>query len=191
MEPVISTPDKIYDKIDFNEAPLGQSDYENCQFNHCNLSNINLSDLKFIDCVFTDCNLSNAKMHKTSLQEVKVRGCKMLGLHFEQCNPFSLSFGFDNCILDHCSFYHLKIKKTVFNDCQIREADFNQTDLTEATFNNCDLHKTVFDGSTLEKADLRSSYHYSIDPERNRVKKAKFSLSGVAGLLDKFDIIIE
>jgi fluoroquinolone resistance protein len=43
----------------------------------------------------------------------------------------------------------------------------------------------------LEKADLRTAYNYSIDPSINKIKKAKFSLPGVVGLLSKYDIEIE
>jgi len=39
--------------------------------------------------------------------------------------------------------------------------------------------------------DFRTSVNYSLDPERNRIKKARFSLSGIAGLLDKYDIEID
>ncbi len=38
---------------------------------------------------------------------------------------------------------------------------------------NCDLNRAVFDNSILEKADFRTSLNYSIDPELNRIKKAK------------------
>jgi hypothetical protein len=38
---------------------------------------------------------------------------------------------------------------------------------------------------------LRTSYNYSINPEVNRIKKAKFSTTGIAGLLHKYDIEIE
>jgi fluoroquinolone resistance protein len=58
-------------------------------------------------------------------------------------------------------------------------------------FDNCDLTRATFDRSVLEKADFRTSYNYSIDPENNKIKKAKFSLLGVSGLLDKYDIAIE
>ncbi|MGB5462457.1 MAG: pentapeptide repeat-containing protein, partial [Aureibaculum sp.] len=34
-------------------------------------------------------------------------------------------------------------------------------------------------------------YNYSIDPEKNPIKKAKFSQDGIGGLLDKYDIVIE
>jgi len=33
--------------------------------------------------------------------------------------------------------------------------------------------------------------NYSIDPELNKIKKARFSTQGIAGLLDKYDIEIE
>jgi fluoroquinolone resistance protein len=49
---------------------------------------------------------------------------------------------------------------------------------------------SVFDRTNLEKADFRSAGNYSIDPTTNKIKKARFSLDGVAGLLDKYDIEI-
>jgi hypothetical protein len=53
------------------------------------------------------------------------------------------------------------------------------------------MERATFDQTILEKVDFRTSYHYSIDPEVNRIKKAKFSILGVAGLLGKYDIEIE
>jgi len=63
--------------------------------------------------------------------------------------------------------------------------------LTSSVFDNCNLLQAVFDRTILEKADLRNSYNYSIDPEINRIKKARFSILGISGLLDKYDIDIE
>jgi len=48
----------------------------------------------------------------------------------------------------------------------------------------------TFDKTMLEKADFRTAYNYSIDPDNNRIKKAKFSQSGLGGLLHKYDIVI-
>ena len=73
----------------------------------------------------------------------------------------------------------------------LHELDFSETDLSSAIFEGCDLQRSIFSGTNLEKADLRTSYNYSIDPEQNRLKKAKFSLPGVIGLLDKHDIQID
>ena len=115
----------------------------------------------------------------------------MLGLRFDDCNEFGLSFSFEGCQLNHSSFYKTKIKKTVFKDTQLQEVDFAECDLTGVVFDNCNLAQAVFDHTVIEKADFRTSYHYSIDPEINRIKKAKFSILGVSGLLEKYDIDIE
>jgi hypothetical protein len=33
--------------------------------------------------------------------------------------------------------------------------------------------------------------HYCIDPESNKIKKARFSMYGLAGLLSKYNIVID
>ena len=69
--------------------------------------------------------------------------------------------------------------------------DFTEANITGLTLENCDLSGAIFDHTTLEKADLRTAFNYSIDPENNRIKMAKFSLQGIAGLLHKYNIDIE
>ena len=114
----------------------------------------------------------------------------MLGLQYENCRDIGLSFSFENCILNHSSFYKLKIKNTSFINCQLHEVDFSECDITSSLFDNCDLSGAVFDNTNIEKADFRTSYNYSIDPEINRIRKAKFSTNGLGGLLGKYDIEI-
>ena len=115
----------------------------------------------------------------------------MLGLLFDSCLQFGLSLSFDNCVLNHSSFFKTKLKKIVFKNSQLQETDFAECDLTSAIFAECDLFRASFVNSILEKADFRTAQNYSIDLERNKAKKAKFSLSGVSGLLAKYDISIE
>ena len=81
--------------------------------------------------------------------------------------------------------------KTNFKDCQLREIDFSEADLSNSSFIDCDLSQAIFQNTNLEKADFRSALYYSIDPENNRLKGAKFSAAGIAGLLDKYQIKIE
>lgn len=180
-----------FEKIDFTSKNLAIGEYENCIFSNCDFANSNLSRIKFIDCEFVSCNLSLAKIIETTFGNVIFKHSKLLGLRFETCNNFGLLLGFEDCKLDNTSFYRAKLKKTVFKNSQIREVDFTETDLTSAIFDNCDLEKTVFENTIIEKADFRTSFHYSIDLERNKIKKAKFSLSGVVGLLNKYDIEIK
>lgn len=115
----------------------------------------------------------------------------MMGLHFENCNAFGMAFSFTGCTLDHSSFFKTKIKKTFFKSCQLHDADFSECDLSGALFDTCDLHNATFENTILEKADLRTAINYSINPEVNKIKKARFSLPAVIGLLDKYDIDIE
>ncbi len=115
----------------------------------------------------------------------------MLGLHFEHCNEFGLSFGFEHYILDHSSFYRLKIKRTVFKNTRLQWVDFAECDLTGVLFDHCDLSRTTFENTNLEKADFSTAYNYSLNPEVNRIKRAKFALAGIPGLLDKYDIEID
>lgn len=183
--------DETFEKIDFKATPLKKGEYESCSFKNCDLSEADLADVRFIGCDFISCNLSLAKFKKTSFQDVKFKDCKMLGLRFEHCDPFNLSFSFDNCMLNHSSFYLVKLKKTLFKNCQLQECDFTETDLSSAALDDCDLARSTFENTILEKADLRTAYNYAIDPELNRVKRARFSLSGVPGLLGRYDIDIE
>ena len=182
---------KTYDRIDFKEDPLAKGDYEGCKFTSCDLSNTDLSEIKFIDCEFISCNVSLVKLSKTVFRDVQFVNCKMLGLLFYNGSEFGLSFSFDNCNLDHSSFYKTKIKKTVFKNSQLQEVDFTDCDLANSSFENCNLGKARFENTILEKVDFRTSYNYSINPEINRIKKAKFSLTQVTGLLDKYDIEID
>jgi uncharacterized protein YjbI with pentapeptide repeats len=182
---------KIFDKVDYTASPLARGEYENCTFKNCNFYGSDLSNIIFRECLFDGCDLSLAAFKNTTLNDIRFVNCKLLGIQFQECNSFLLSFGFENCILKLSVFYKLKLKKISFINCNLQEADFTETDLTGAIFENCDLYRTVFFGTTLEKADFRSSFNYSLDPERNRIKKARFSRLGVTGLLDKYNIEIE
>ena len=183
--------DQNFDKLDFTQEPLPKGEYENCAFTNCNFEETNLNDIKFMNCDFRDCNWSLAQLKGTVLREVRFKDCKMLGLQFETCNDFGLSFSFENCQLNHSTFFQMNIKKTIFRNCQLREIDFSESNLTNVVFDNCDLAQAIFINTVLDKADFRTAYNYSIDPESNRLKKAKFSILGISGLLDKYDIVIE
>ena len=180
-----------FKQLNAKDKVLEKGVYEACTFSNCDLSDSNLSDFKFLECDFIECNLSNAKLANTSIQDAQFIRCKMLGLPFDDCSDFALSFSFSDCILNHSSFYKKEIKKTVFNNCQLLEVDFADCDLSESKFSNCELNNANFELANLEKADLSTAIGYTMDPENVRIKKAKFSPSGLAGLLVKYDINIQ
>lgn len=183
--------DKVYDKVDFATNPLPLAEYDHCAFTNCNFANANLLQIHFTNCKFTSCNLSGAKLDHTAFKDILFKDCKMFGLHFENCNPFLFAISPDNCTLNLSSFYRVRLKNTKFKNCGLQEVDFTEADVSNAIFENCDLAAAIFDNTNLEKADLRSAVNYSIDPQQNRIKKAKFSMNGISGLLYKHDIQIE
>ena len=165
------TENKVFEKISFNEHSLVKGIFEECTFNNC------------------DCSLT--KLKSTILQDVRFVNSKLLGVQFHECNGFLLRLYFENCMLKLSVFYKLKLKNTAFKNCNLQEADFSEADLTGALFDNCDLLLATFMHTNLEKADFRSASHYSINPEINRIRKARFSIPGVTGLLTTYDIEIE
>lgn len=183
--------EKTFDKVGFTDNPLQKGEYENCVFSHCNFANSSLAEVRFMECVFVNCNISMVDLSQTVLQDIQFKGCKMLGLHFENCNHFGFAVQFENCLLNHSSFYRVALKKTVFTNSQLHDVDFTESDLTSSIFEHCDLARAVFDRTIVEKVDLRTSHSFSIDPELNKIAKAKFSLSGIVGLVDKYDIEID
>ena len=165
---------KKFENLNFRKNAPEIGDYEECTFRNCDFSDSDLSDINFLECEFRECNLSLSRLVRTSFREVKFINCKLLGLHFEDCNNLMIGFDFDGCTLDLSSFNKLKLKKTIFRNSKIIEADFTETDLSYSSFINCDLQRTIFMNTNLEGVDFRTSFSYSIDPDLNRIKKAKF-----------------
>lgn len=183
--------DQNYQQAALVESPLIQAHYDYCRFTGCNLERYDLSGYKFTDCTFTDCNLSLANLAGCSFQDIKFINCKLLGLHFEACNPFNISFSFQDCILDHSSFFKLKIKKTIFLGSRLQEVEFEGADLTQADFQRCDLQLANFFQTNLEQANFINAENFSIDPDSNKIKGAKFGLQGLPGLLEKHQLKIQ
>jgi len=62
--------------------------------------------------------------------------------------------------------------------------------LNKAIFKACDLSGAIFSETILEEADFRTAFYFSIDPEKNKLKKAKFTSNGLQGLLHKYQLNI-
>lgn len=183
--------DKHFIKLNAASNPLEIAEYENCIFKDCTFSQGDFGGILFSECSFLGCDLSMVNLANASFREVKFQDCKLLGLHFDQCNPFLFDVSFSHCNLNLASFYRLKMKKARFDSCNLRECDFSECDLSSAIFNESDLLDATFDNTILEKSDFRNARYYQIDPERNHIKKAKFSSDGLSGLLLKYDLEIE
>jgi fluoroquinolone resistance protein len=185
------TEGQTFDGVDYSEQRLPKGEFENCSFRGCNFSRSDLSGIIFTTCTFDSCDLSLAILATASFRETQFRNCKMLGLRFDQCNSLLLSFSFESCTLNFSSFYKLKLKNLIVKGSTLQEVEFIETDLTNAKFIDCDLTRAVFEKSDLGGADFRTARNFYIDPELNNLKKARFSVHNVSGLLDKYKIEIE
>src|SRR5690606_6177139 len=83
---------KDYQGLDFRVEKLSSGEYELCIFKDCIFSNLDLTGFSFTECEFENCDLSNAFGINISMRDVIFRNCKILGVRFDQCNPFLLSF---------------------------------------------------------------------------------------------------
>ncbi|MBK7433780.1 MAG: pentapeptide repeat-containing protein [Chitinophagaceae bacterium] len=190
MEPVYHEAEHFNPET-MTRSGLQTGEYEGCLFSGLDLNGADLSASRFSSCTFTGCNLSMAILHKTAIREVTFRDCKMTGLHFEQCNQYGFEAHFEHCILQLASFTEMKIPETTFSHCDLSEVDLTGSQFPGSTFDHCNLSGAIFENSNLEKADLRTSWGFQIDPEKNRIRKAKFSQAGLPGLLARYDIEIE
>jgi len=183
--------DKTFNKVDFTKQALEKGEYDNCIFINCNFSETHLSNITFIDCEFEQCNLSLVKFKNTVLNTINFTNCKLLGVDFSVCNPFSLVINFKECTLNMSSFYQMNLKQTKFDKCILHEIDFVLANLSQVNFNMCDLKKAIFKETNLEKVDFRTAINYSFDLDNNKVNKAQFSKENIITLFNKYNIEIE
>jgi fluoroquinolone resistance protein len=187
---------KTHEDKSFRSAHLSEEDrcgaeYSNCSFYACDFANSVFAGAMFVDCVFDNCNLSMAKLTGCIVNNAVFKNCKVLGVNFSDCADFPFDVRFEGCALDYCSFARKKMIKTFFLDNSMKNVDFTEADLTKSVFSKTNLINAVFHRTNLKEANFATAVNYIIDPEANSVRKAVFSLQGVAGLLNKYDITIE
>jgi uncharacterized protein YjbI with pentapeptide repeats len=183
--------DKQYSGSTFFEKEIMYHDFERCTFEDCDFTACDFTGVAFIDCVFMYCNFAHAKVNYVSLRDVQFTGCDFTGVNFAMLDTLLFKFGFKDCTLDYTKFYTLKFRSTIFENCSIVAADFMNADITGVMFNNCNLHKSVFTDTVANKTDFSTSYNFTIDPEKNKLKKAVFSEAGLKGLLTRYEIVIK
>lgn len=182
---------QTFEKVLYTDRKINNREFDGCIFKNCDFSNSDFSYNTFIDCEFYDCNLGMTKLSGTSLKNVIFKDCKLLGIQFNECDDFLFNVGFEECILDYSSFANKKMPKTKFIGSSMKDVTFIGTNLSNSVFMNCNLEGAVFNDTQLKEVDFISSYNYKIDPEFNPMRKAKFSIQGIPGLLEKYDIKIQ
>lgn len=182
--------EQTYSNIIYDKEGVNFNEFEGCTFNRCDFSGCTFLAVTFIDCVFNDCSFSGAKINYVALRTVTFNHCRMEDVNFSMADKLIFDIAFNRCQLDFSKFYTLKLKGTVFTDCSLIAVDFMAADLTEVVFDRCDLYRSEFAKAIANKADFRTGFNYTIDPEKTKLKKAMFSKDGVKGLLAKHEITV-
>jgi len=93
--------------------------------------------------------------------------------------------------MDYVSFVGKKMTKTNFLECSLKDANFSNADLSSSSFKNSNLEGCIFNKTQLKNVDFTTAFNFTLDPEINFIKKAKFSRDSLLGLLAKYDIVVE
>lgn len=182
--------EKEYHQITFLEEEVNFKEFEQCVFTQCHFSQCVFVAVTFIDCVFNDCIFDNAKINYVAFRTATFNRCQIKDVNFAMCDKLIFDIAFNNCVLDFSKFYTLKLKGTTFRNCSLIAVDFMKTDLTEVLFDSCDLYRSEFDLAIANKANFKTSFNYTINPEKTKLKKAVFALEGVKGLLANYGVIV-
>ncbi len=183
--------DEVFQNLSQANGSFVNKEFEQCVFENCNFSDGNFSHTSFTDCQFVNCNLSLIKLTGASFKTVSFQDCKLTGVDFSNCNDFVFDVCFYNSILDYATFFKLNMKKTKFDGCHLQDVIFTQTNLDSSIFENCDLVGAIFERTNLFNCNFTTSYNYIINPDNSNIRKAKFSLSGLPGLLVQYGIVVE
>ncbi len=143
--------------------------FEGCTFSDCDFKELDLAHSRFLDCTFKTCDLSNVNLGNARLRDVTFENCKLLGVVWTKLDDLT---------------------NPTFKSSILHDADFAQADLSECDFSESDFLNARFDDTTLLKADFQTAFNYLIDPLRNKVRGAKFSLPEAVGLLKGLGVVI-
>lgn len=179
--------DQTFESLEQKEAMIEGRHFENCTFRQCNFSGAALRNCRFVDCVFERCDLSNVNLQGASFRAVTFRGCKAMGTNWPRAASVT-HLNFEESVISYASFVGLTLKKSTFVKCVAREADFADANLSEVDLRGTDFAGARFAKTNFTKADLRGATNYSIRPDSNTLKKAKFSLPEATLLLHGLDI---
>jgi uncharacterized protein YjbI with pentapeptide repeats len=73
----------------------------------------------------------------------------------------------------------------------MHEVDLSYADLSSSSFKDADFLNCTFLQTNLENTDLRGTFNLILDPQENKLKKAKLSLDSLPGLLTRYELLVE
>ncbi len=186
--------DRTFEGANLNANRLTSSQFYDCTFSHCSFVETVFLDCRFVGCKFQDCDLSLLQVPGSSFSGTLFEDSKLIGINWTHGNwgnnLLQEPLVSIRCVLNHSTFIGLPLKGTQIKDCIARDIDFRETDLNQADFEGTDLAESLFSQTNLTQADLSRARNYTISPEENTLKGARFSLPEAMSLLYSLDIVL-
>jgi fluoroquinolone resistance protein len=186
--------DQTFRRVNYAGKQVNRRIFDQCVFANCTFAEAVFANCKFRDCTFRECDLRLAQVPgatftNTGFERSKVTGVNWTTSAWPKGGLFT-PVHFTDCDIGLSVFFGLDLRKIQIVRCSAKGADFAEADLTQANCTGTDFTESRFLHTDLTEADFTGATNYSIAASMNTLKKTKFALPEVIGLLYGLDIII-
>jgi fluoroquinolone resistance protein len=190
----IDCTEQIFRDMRLDHEEIVSSEFHDCVFVGGSFVESVFRRCRFVTCVFRECDLSLVRVPQSTFTGVRFEECKLVGVNWtEACWPtarLGRPLSFSKCSISHSTFLGLRLQGIEIRDCVAQDVDLREADLSGAEFGLTDLSGSLFGGTDLSRADLSRAINYLIDPGKNVLTQARFSLPEALSLLHGMDIVL-
>lgn len=187
--------DETFKNLDLQGQTIDSIRFDECEFIDCNFTEAVFKSCAFKSCIFTNCDLSLVKVNYSHFKDVHIKNSKAVGIIWpaaawgkkDDLQLFK-PFEFTSSVLNYSSFSGLDLEKISIENCTAKEVDFAEANLINAKFMGTDLEGSIFRNTNLEEADFVGAKNYTIAPDLNTIKNAKFAMPEAIALLYNMEI---
>ena len=195
FEPHSFFSDQRFEDSHLENKTIISNEFHDCSFISSFFSEVVFERCRFVNCLFQDCDLSLMQVPGTFFSACKFEKSRVIGIDWTKADWSSaglrLPISFKGTSVDHSTFIGLSLPAVQIKDCSVKNVDFRETDLSRAILGGSDFSESLFLDTNLTKADLREAINYHINPEKNILAGARFSIPEAMSLLYAMDIVLE
>lgn len=186
--------DQAFKEVRLERAKIVSSEFHDCVFFRSSFVESAFRRCRFVDCMFTECDLSLMRVPESRFTSTRWESCRMIGVNWAEADwpkaGLAGPIGFFKSAISHSTFLGLALPGMKIKDCVAMDVDFREADLSGADFGGTDLSQSLFGHTDLSEADLSRARNYHIDPSKNALRQARFSLPEAMSLLHSMDIVL-
>jgi len=186
--------DQVFKNLDMPGVKVSSTTFLDCTFERCIWVEAIFQSCRFVDCHFRNCDCSLFQVPGSTFSSVRFENTKLLGMNWSLADWPEIGIGdpptINKCSLNHSTFLGVHLGAVKLRRSEAINVDFREAVLSGSDFAFTDLKDSLFQSTDLIGADFRYARNYHIDPSKNKITKAKFSLPEAMALLYSMDIDI-